>query len=65
MPYTMEEFQKEVAETHLRFLTVADILKQTSKEDILEYFAKKEFLKRLSKEDIVAYLTELNNEDSV
>ncbi|NOQ36170.1 MAG: hypothetical protein GQ569_09785 [Methylococcaceae bacterium] len=69
MPYTMEEFQKEVAQNHLRFLTATDVLKeipkedflkQIPKEDILKRIVEKDFLKQLSKEEITRYLQQLN-----
>ncbi len=72
MPYTMEQFQKEVAQNHLRFLTAQEILKQIPqeefikqipKEELVKQIPKEDFLKHLSKEEIIAYLQQLDNDD--
>jgi hypothetical protein len=77
MPYTLEQFQKEVALDHLHFLSANEILKQVpeimsqapiserlkglSAQDILSQVSINELLKGLSKEEIFAFLEQAKN----
>lgn len=53
MPYTMQDFQQQVAREHLQFLSDDEILKKFSAEDILKRFSADDVLKRFSADDVL------------
>ncbi len=74
MPYTMEDYQRDVARRYLSQLTVDEILQQVSVDKILQQLSVDEILQRLptqerlrglSVEEIRAYLEKLEDQLSV
>lgn len=69
MPYTWDDFEREIKEEVLAKLTPAErleglpleeLLKRVSPEECLKGLPPEEFLKRLTKEEIEAYLKKLS-----
>ncbi|NOQ36958.1 MAG: hypothetical protein GQ569_13895 [Methylococcaceae bacterium] len=55
MPYTIEDFQKDVAREHLHFLSADEVIPQFSTDEVLKNLSLSERLKGLSKEEVDAY----------
>ena len=71
MPYTMEDYQRDVARRYLSQFTVDEILQQISVDKILQQLSVDEILQRLSTqerlrglsvEEIRAYLEKLEDQ---
>jgi len=53
MAYTIEQFQKDVANEYLHYLTPEEILKQIPISEILKQFSTNEASKQLPKEEMI------------
>jgi hypothetical protein len=63
MPYTMEDFRRDVAREYIDLLTDDEILQRFSTDELLQRFSASEVLQRLPLEDIRAYLQAQEKQD--
>jgi len=59
MPYTFEDFYRDLIDEHKE-----ELLKRITLDDLVKSLAPEEILKRLSPEDIEAYLQKLRVQQS-
>ncbi len=62
MPYTWDDYYRDVTREHLDWLPKEELLAKLSVEDRLKGLSVEDFLKRLPPEDIEAYLNKLRPE---
>ncbi|NOQ36957.1 MAG: hypothetical protein GQ569_13890 [Methylococcaceae bacterium] len=71
MPYTLDDFNKEIGRKHLHFLNVEDVakefpideyLKHYSTDEVLKQYSLSERMKGLPKEEVEAYFLQLEQQ---
>jgi hypothetical protein len=53
MPYTMQDFKRDVVRTHLGSLSTEEVLKLYSTEEVLKQYSPEEVLKLYSTEEVL------------